>query len=181
MKPLAQSVLLVLLAALAAPGARAQRYHDPLSERETEQLRHASQEPEPKIKLFIKFTRARMDAIEKVHADAKLSPQERGQQIHQLLVDVTDLVDEVGRNLESFAHRQADLDVPLKQVIMMDSNLRARLRTLKQAVSVPTATAEYQEYRYALDDALDSVSSSDEMARDMLAERHQAPERGKNK
>jgi hypothetical protein len=180
MRALAQAVVVLLLAGLAAPGARAQTHHDPLTERETDELREVAPEPGPKIKLYIQFTHARMDAIDKARADATLSPQERGRKVHAALEDLETLMDELGDNLESFAKHDADMRKPLREVISMDGDFRARLGTLKQQASDPTLAEEYKEYRFILDDTLDSVKSNDDLAHDLLEEQNQAAERKKH-
>ncbi len=176
-----QGVVLLLLALLALPPACAQKRRDPLTEHETDLLRQASFEPGPKIKLYIQFAHARMDAVEQARADPTLSPQERGRKIHAALEDLGSIVDELSDNLESFAKRQWDMRKPLRDVISMDGDFRARLGALKQQASAPALAEEYKQYQFVLDDTLDSVKSIDDLAHDLLAEQNQAAERAKQK
>ena len=180
MRTLAQAVTLLLIgvAALAAP---AQQRRDPLTAAETDQLREFSQEPAAKIGLYIRFTRARMEAVDKAHADASLSPQERGRRVHAALEDLEILVDELSDNLESFAKRQQDMRKPLRQVVSMDGDFKARLGALKQQGSEPARAQEFEGYRYLLDDVLESVSGNHDLARDLLEEQNQAAEAAKHK
>ena len=179
MKPLARHLAL-LLALLAVPAAFAQQHRDPLTEAETDLLREVSPEPGPKLKLYIQFAHARMDAVDKARADAGLSPQERGQKVHAALQDLQDLMDEISSNLESFAKRDQDMRKPLRDVISMDGDFTARLGALKQQASAPAQAAEYQEFQFILDDTLDSVKSDNDLAHDLLQEQNEAAERKKH-
>ena len=180
MKPSTRACALLLLALLAVPGLRAQRHRDPLTEAETDLLREVSPEPGPKLKLYIQFAHARMDAVDKARADAALSPKERGQKVHAALEDLEDLMDEIGSNLESFAKRDQDMRKPLRDVISMDGDFTARLGALKQQASAPAQAAEFKEFQFILDDALDSVKSNNELAHDLLQEQNEAAERKKH-
>lgn len=181
MRKPAQVVVLFLLALLALLPAHAQKRRDPLTEHETDLLRQASFEPAAKIKLYVQFAHARMDAVEQARAETTLSPQERGRKIHEALEDLGSIVDELSDNLESFAKRQWDMRKPLREVISMDGDFRARLGALKQQATAPALAQEYPQYQFVLDDALDSVKSIDELAHDLLAEQNQAAERRKKK
>lgn len=181
MRALAQAVALLLLLAVAAPPAAAQEHHDPLTEAETDQLREASQDPAAKIKLYIEFAHARMDALDKARADGSLSPQQRGRKVHEALGDLQSLVDELSDNLEAFAKRQMDMRKPLREVVSMDGDFKARLGALKQQGSEPARAQEFAEYRYVLDDTLDSVASNHDLARDLLEEQNRAAEAAKHR
>ena len=181
MRTLAQIATLFLLALAVAPGALAQAHHDPLTEAETDQLREVSPEPAPKIKLYIQFAHARMDAVEAARADATLSPQERGRKVHAALQDLEAILDELSDNLESFAKHPLDMRKPLRDVISMDGDFRARLGGLKQQASAPALAEEYQRYQFILEDTLDSVKSNNDLAHDLLQEQNEAAERGKHK
>ena len=61
----------ILLLFLSAP-VWAQRRHDPLTDAEIDQLREFAQEPENRMKLYIKFTKARMEMIQHMRTDPKL-------------------------------------------------------------------------------------------------------------
>ena len=181
MRALAQGVAVLMLVAVAASSARAQSHRDPLTDREIDMLREVAPEPAPKIKLYIQFAHARMDAIEQARADTTLSPKERGRKIHEALLDLGNLVDEIGSNLESFQKRHQEMRKPLRSVISMDGDFKARLAALKQQASNPALAEEFQEYRYVLDDVLDSVASSRDLARDLLEEQNQAAGEDKDK
>ena len=180
MRALAQAVALLLICVAGLP-APAQERRDPLTEAETDQLRETSQDPVAKIGLYILFTRARMDAVDKARADASLSPQERGRKVHKALEDLGSLVDELSDNLESFAKRQMDMRKPLRQVLSMDGDFKARLGALKQQGSEPARAQEFEEYRYVLDDVVDSVDGNHDLAHDLLEEQNRAAEAAKHR
>src|SRR5215470_13175272 len=94
----AAALLLIFAATFAAAGRR----RDPLTNSEVDQLREAAQTPEQRIHLYVKFTRARMTAIEQLRGDPKLA-EGRGQRIHDLLEDLATLLNEIGDNLDNYA------------------------------------------------------------------------------
>lgn len=166
----AMAVLLVLLALPAGSQRRFPR--DPLTPAETDEIREAADQPDQKLKLFIKFTRARMEAIDQLRAAPK-PPADRGARIHDLLEDVSELVDEIDRNLGSFAHRKEDIRKALHLIEVMNSEFQFKLHALHQEADDPN-NKEAAEFKYAVDDAQDSVRACVEDARDVLAEQEEA-------
>ena len=65
----------VCLFALFASFARAQHKRDPLTEPEVDQLRETAQEPDKRLKLMVKFARARMLAIDQLRSDPKVADE----------------------------------------------------------------------------------------------------------
>lgn len=161
----------ILLLGLGAP-LWAQRRHDPLNDAEVDQLREFAQEPENRMKLFVRFTKARMEMIQHMRGDPELMG-ERGEQMRSLLEDLASLVDETDDNLDQFNGRSQDLRKPLKLIIEMDSDFQVKLAELKR-----TSTREQlRQYGFALESAIDSVNESADSARAMLAD--QLAKRGK--
>src|SRR5215475_15813664 len=105
MKLATKMAFLLLLLALPA----AARRRDPLTEAEADQLREVAAEPYKRIKLLIKFTEARLLAIDQVRTDPKPA-NGRGKQVHDLLVDFTSLIDEINDNLDQYEGRPLDKD-----------------------------------------------------------------------
>jgi len=158
------------LALLLCFSAWANRRRDPLNQLEIDQLRDAAQEPDQRLKLYIKFARSRLDAIEQVRSDPKVT--DRAQQTHDRLQDFLDVYDELNDNVDTFADRKSDLRKALKAVIDADTEFQARLRALKSsATAVP---AETQKYDFLLNNALDTVDASAQDHRQLLAEQEQA-------
>jgi predicted nucleic acid-binding Zn-ribbon protein len=156
--------------ALGVSLASAQRHHDPLTPLEIDQLRDQAQEPELRLKLYVTFARTRLDAIDKARSDAKTVA--RGQVTHDRLQDFLDVYDELNDNIETFVDRRADLRKPLKAVLEADNEFQAKLRALKQAA---TATPEeIRQYDFLLATALDTLDSSAQDHRQLLAEQEEA-------
>lgn len=145
------------------------REHDPLNEKEVDQLREAAMEPEKRMKLMVDFTRARMTSLEQLRTDPKAG-KDRGQRMHDLLEDIADLVDEIDDNVEDYNERNADLRKPLKEIIEMESDFQTKLRSLTTAAQDPKNDAS--DYTFALQDATDSVNKSAETSRKLLDEQN---------
>ncbi len=104
-----KNIILLLLGcavgcALALPAA-AQLGRDPLTSQEVDALRESRQDPDVRLKLFVQYARARMDAIDHMHADP---PQtgDRGPRIHNLLMDLGKIVEETDRQCRYVLQRQ---------------------------------------------------------------------------
>ncbi len=173
-------VALLLFLAITAPAQR-RRGHDPLTASEADQLRDVAQEPPKRIKLIIKFAQARMQAIEQLRGDPKLSTG-RGKQIHDLLEDFTAIIDELDDNINMYAKRKEELVRPLGDVITADSEFQLKLRGLKQASEAdPKVMAEAKDYQFVLENAIDSVNSNLDNARDLQDEIAKAKQDTKKK
>jgi len=148
---------------------------DPLTPGEVNELRDAAQDPETRLKLFIKFARARLDSLQQMRADPKVT--DRAQQTHDLLQDFLDVYDELNDNIDTFVDRRADLRKPLRGLIEADNEFQAKLRALKDAAD--TSKTEAEKYRFLLDTALDAVDGSAKDHRQLLAEEEEAAKRKK--
>ena len=165
-------IVWAVVAALALNTYAGKVRRDPLNDAETDQLREQALEPPKRLKLYITFAGARMAAIEQMRTDPKLVA-DRARQVHDLLEDFTNIVDEIDANVDMYHERGSDLRKPLKELIEADSDWQLRLRTLKEApVSDPAAAKEARQYYFALESAIDSVDSSGENARQVLEEQN---------
>ncbi|HEX3586323.1 MAG TPA: hypothetical protein VH024_10025 [Candidatus Angelobacter sp.] len=174
MKLATKIALLLLLLALPA----AAKKHDPLTEAEADQLREVAMEPYKRIKLMIKFTEARLVAIDQVRVDPKLAA-DRGKQIHDLLEDFTAIIDEINDNLDQYEARPLDKDMVkqyhkgLKELIEADERFDLRLRTLQSAAETdPITRKEAPDFRFVLQDARDALKSNADMAREYMETTH---------
>ena len=159
-------VLLVLVFCVLGAGQRHRR--DPLTGLETEQLREVSPEPEKKLKLYVTFAEARLVAVDTMLGDPKFSP-DRGQRIHDLLEDFTNIVDEMDANISDYAAQKLDLRKALKIVIEGDSNLQLKLRAVKEtAAADPKAAQEAKDYEFVLTDATEAVDGDLDNSREVL-------------
>jgi hypothetical protein len=164
---------LCLLAVLCAPVFADRR--DPLTTKEVDELRDNAQNADKRIALLIKFTKARMLAIQQVLSDPKL--QDRPQQIHDLLDDFNYLNDELDDNLDMYTRHGDDFRKALKLAIEAYSDWQVKLRALKQN-STP---ADLKQYGFVLDTAIESVNSGADTTRELLAEQEQAAKEKKEK
>lgn len=154
---------------LAAWSMRAEPRRDPLTPPEVDQLRDTAQEPEQRLKLYVKFARTRLETLDKARTDPQVS--DRGQAIHDRLQDFLNLYDELNDNVDTFADRRADLRKALKTVIEADTEFGARLRALKdQAGSSKDITRDYD---FLLTNALETLDSSAQDHRQLLAEQEE--------
>src|SRR2546423_333672 len=132
---LPRPIRLVMAVSLAmASLAPASRRHDPLTEKEVDDIREAAQDANQRFKLYIKFTQARFLALEQMRVDPNLAAG-RGPRLHDLLEDIGSLVSEINDNVDAYSKQNADLRKPLGLLIPAVSDWQLRLRTLKDATS----------------------------------------------
>ncbi len=175
MKIAAKVMFLLLLLSVAAAAKR----RDPLTEAEIDQLREAAMDPYNRIKLMVKFTEARLVAIDQVRVDPKLAA-ERGKQIHDLLEDFTSLLDEINDNLDQYEGRPLNKESVkqyhkgLKELIEADARFDLKLRTLKSAAETdPVTKKEAPEFRFVLQDAMEALKSNADVAREYIETTHE--------
>jgi hypothetical protein len=174
MKIATKILFLLLLLSVAAAAKR----RDPLTEAEADQLREAAMDPYNRIKLMVKFTEARLAAIDQVRLDPKQAA-DRGKQIHDLLEDFTSLLDEINDNLDQYEGRPLDKDSVkqyhkgLKELIEADARFDIKLKNLKSASETdPVTKKEAPDFRFVLLDAMDSLKSNADMAREYIETTH---------
>jgi hypothetical protein len=175
MKTAAKIFLLILLLGLVASA----RKRDPLTEAEADQLREVAMEPYQRLKLLVKFTEARLVAIDQVRVDPKLA-KDRGKQIHDLLEDFTAMMDEINDNLDQYEARTLDKDQfkqyhkGLKELIEADERFDLKLRTLQSAAQTdPQTRKELPDFRFVLQDAQEALKSNADMAREYIETKHE--------
>lgn len=175
MKTATKIFALLLLLSLAASARR----RDPLTEDETDQLREVAMMPYQRLKLLIKFTEARLVAIDQLRADPKLA-NGRGRQIHDRLEDFTSLMDEINDNLDQFESRTMDKDTVkqyhkgLKELIEADERFDLKLKALQSAAETDLQTKkEYPDFRFVMQDAQESLKSNADMAREYIETTHE--------
>jgi hypothetical protein len=158
--------LLLLIAATAS----AQRHRDPFTQPEIDQIRDASWEPGLRLSLYIKFARARLVALEQMRSDPKT--KDRAQQTHDKLDDFLLIYDELNDNINTYIDRKNDIRKPLKVVVDADTEFQAKLLALRDAANVPSEEAK--QYEFTLTTALDTVDTSADEHRKVLAEQEEA-------
>ncbi|HXJ88774.1 MAG TPA: hypothetical protein VMS18_18285 [Candidatus Binatia bacterium] len=157
--------LLAVLPALAL----AQAHRDPLTQPEIDQIRDTSWEPRLRLPLYVQFARARLVKLEDVRNDSK--SKDRAKQTHDLLDDFQLLYDELNDNIDTYVERKNDIRKPLKTILDADTEFQAKLRALKDAADVPRSEA--QQYAFVLDNAIDTVDTSTEDHRKLLADQEE--------
>jgi hypothetical protein len=148
----------------------AQRHRDPFTQSEINQIRDVSWEPQQRLALYVQFARARLVGMEQMRSDPKT--KNRARETHDHLDDFLLIYDELNDNIDTYVDRKNDIRKPLKTVIDADTEFQAKLRALKDAADVPAA--ESKEYEFSLSTALDTVDSSVEDHRKLLAEQEEA-------
>jgi hypothetical protein len=150
--------------------AAAQRHRDPLTQSEIDQVRDASWEPQQRLVLYVKFARARLAKLEQMRADPKT--KDRAQQTHDMLDDFLLIYDELNDNIDTYTDRKDDIRKPLKVVIDADTEFQAKLRALKDAADIPPQEAKL--YEFVLTNAVDTLDTSAEDHRKLLADQEEA-------
>jgi len=146
---------LILLFILVLPLC-AQRKHDPLAPVEIDQLRDAMLDPDQRLKLYVSFSRDRINRLEQMRADPKAA--DRAQQTHDMLADFLGVYDELNDNIDMYVGRKDDIRKPLKLIIDADTEFQAKLRALKD--DAHTDAAESSQYEFLLSNAIETVDSS---------------------
>ncbi|HTW57464.1 MAG TPA: hypothetical protein VMD99_05015 [Terriglobales bacterium] len=167
---IAKACMVVGLLLGASSTAAAQRHRDPLTAPEIDQIRDASWEPRQRLTLYVQFSRARLTKLEQMRSDPKTT--DRAKQTHDLLDDFQLLYDELNDNIDTYVDRKDDIRKPLKMILEADTEFQAKLRALEVGAGVnPT---EYREYEFVLTNALDTVESSMDDHRTLLANQEDA-------
>jgi hypothetical protein len=166
----AKKILILLLMVSTVAAARRR---DPLTEAEADQLREVAQQPYKRLKLLIKFTDARIDAVDQARNDPNQAADGRGRKIHDLLEDFTALLDEINDNLDQYEGHpmtkddRKDFHKGLKEVLTACDAWESKLRSLKSAAeNDPRTRRESADFRFVLQDASDSLKSTTDMARE---------------
>ena len=155
---------------LIATAALAQQHRDPFTPPEIDQIRDASWEPQQRLALYVKFARSRLVMLDQMRGDPKT--KNRAQQTHDRLDDFALIYDELNDNIDTYVDRKNDIRKPLKLIIDADSEFQAKLLALRDAADA--SPEEAKQYEFVLSNALDTVASSMEDHRKLLAEQEEA-------
>ena len=160
----------VLLLLVSLPLA-AQRRRDPLTDAETDQLREVADQPEARVKLWAKFLRARIAALDQVRSDPKFAA-DRAQRTHDMLEDFANMIDELDDNVDQYSRQKQDIRKGLKDVVEMESELQLKLRAIQEATD-SASQKELATYKFVLQNAIESVNQSAANTRDTLQEQNE--------
>ena len=169
MKAVRFTLTCLILALSLVSVVRAQDRSDPLNDTEINQLRDTAQEPEKRLKLYVDFTRARLDAVNAAASNPKI--KDPGDAIHQRLQNFLDLYDELNDNVDMYADHRDDIRKILKIILDADTEFQAKLRALKDSSTIPAAEAK--QYEFVLSNAMDDVDSSVGDHRDLLSKQEE--------
>ena len=150
--------------------AHGQRHREPLTQPEIDQIRDASWEPKQRLTLYVQFARERLVKLEQMRNDPKVT--NRPKQTHDLLDDFQLLYDELNDNIDTYVDRKDDIRKTLKVIIEADTEFQAKLRALKDAADVPSE--ESHQYEFVLTNVLDTVDTSVDDHRKLLADQEDA-------
>jgi len=171
----ALSLGLLLALPLFCPELRAQRRRDPLNPEEVDQLRDAMLDPDTRLKLYVKFARDRMTALEQMRTNPKTT--DRPRQTHDMLEDFLAVYDELNDNIDMYVGRKDDIRKPLKLIIEADTEFQSKLRALKDSAN--TDAAEAKQYEFVLTNAIDTVDAGADEHRKTAAEVEEYVKRSK--
>jgi hypothetical protein len=163
-----QTVL--VLAALAAP-CLGQR-HANLAPAEVDELRDSMMEPDTRLKLFVKFARARVDALDQVRSDPKITAAERPGQIHDKLQDFLDIYDELNDNIDMYVDRKDDIRKPLKVVMGADAEFQTKLKAFQD--SLASSKENTKPFDFVLSNTLDTLNDGVEDHKKLMQEQEEA-------
>jgi len=167
----------IALLLLLLPAVWAQRKRDPLTPVEVDQLRDTAWEPDQRLKLYLKFARARLATLEQARSAPKTTG--RGQATHDLLDDFLTIYDELDRNIDTYVDRQDDIRKPLKAIIEADTEFLAKLKAIHDSAATPPEEAK--AYEFVLSNILDTLNSSSDDHRKLLSEQEEAAKRKKGR
>jgi hypothetical protein len=148
--------LCVAAVLFAAHSTRAQRSRDPLTPNQEEQVRAVADQPNERVKLYIKFIEEHTDAIH--HAVLHPATQHPGAAIHDNVEDFTRLVDELQDNLDAYDESHSDVRKSLKFLLERTPKWTAVLEE-------PPGSPDYDFVRKS---ALDAVENTKQAATTLL-------------
>jgi hypothetical protein len=131
-----------------ASSLHAQRPRDPLTPQEEDQVRELSDQPDERVKLYIKFIEARTEPIHQTVR--RPSTQHPGADIHNYLEEFTRLVDELADNFDAYEQQHVDIRKSLK---FFEEHSAKWLVILNE----PPPSPEYDFARKTAQEAVDSA------------------------
>jgi predicted nucleic acid-binding Zn-ribbon protein len=139
-------------------------------------MRESAQDPKKRVDLLIAFARERVLAINRLQSSTKAGLDDPGK-VEELLSDLAVLIDELDDNLVMYSGHSEDLRRPLRHVLDAEAEFQQKLKTLSDNAT----PLQKRRIAAALEDASDSLHSSTESARAMLADQLEKKGEEKNK
>jgi len=131
----------------------AQAQKDPLNEDEIDQVRELGDQPNQRIKLFVKFIEQRITAIKQLSTDKSI--ENRPALLRAKIEEFTRLVDELQDNLDTYDGQHADVRKALKELVPQTDKWEP---TLHQPPSDPN-------YEFARKTAIEAAQSISDQAK----------------
>ncbi len=178
MTALSRIALLLVLAAITLPRALAQ-HHASLTPAEVDQLRDAAMEPNDRLKLYLKFLRERMAALEQIRTNPKLDMADKAAQIHDRLQDFLDLYDELNDNVDTYVDRKDDIRKPLKTIIEADPEFLQKFNTY--LTELQADKIDTKSYSFLVSNITDTLKSSADDHKQLMQEQEEAAKHRKKK
>jgi exonuclease I len=166
----------VVVVAMAWFPAFAQ-HHASLTSAEVDELRDAAMEPNDRLKLYLKFLRERLDTLEKIRTDPKVT--DKPAQIHNHLQDFMELYDELNDNIDTFVDRKDDIRKPLKAVIEADPEFLQKFTTYLNELQADKI--DTKSYSFLLSNITDTLKTSADDHRQLMQEQEEAAKHRKKK
>ena len=140
-----------IFAAMHGLAAHGQQSKDPLTADQEEQVRKVADQPNDRVKLYIKFIEQRTEDIQKtVHHPATQHP---GVDIHNSLQEFTRLVDELQDNLDAYDESHTDIRKSLPFLLEHSTKWSGVLQE-------PPPSEEYDFPRKTAMEAVDSLKDA---------------------
>lgn len=150
------ALVLLMLPVLAA------QERDFLTADEVDQVREA-QDPNDRLKLYIKFAQDRVGMLEQMIAKEKPG---RSALIHDTLEDYAKIIDAIDTVADDALRRKVPIDVGMAAVASAEKDMAARLRKIQD--SQPKDLARYD---FVLKNAIDATQDSADLSAEDLKQR----------
>src|SRR5690242_8649514 len=171
MKP--YSIALLLLALVCSiPRCSYAQHHADLAPAEIDQLRDSMMEPDTRLELYVKFAKARIDALDQLRTDPKISAADRPAQTHDKLQDFVDIYDELNDNIDMYVDRKDDIRKPLKTVIEADAEFQTKLKAFQD--SLVSSKENTKPFDFVLSNTLDTLNDGAEDHKKLMQEQEEA-------
>ncbi len=146
----------------AAPAALFAQDRDFLTSDEADQVREA-QEPNARLKLYLKFARERVDLLKQLLGSQKAG---RSVLIHDTLEDYTRIIESIDTVADDALKRKVALEEGMKLVADAEKEMTAELQKLDEKPG-----KDYSRYEFAMKQAIETTQDSAELSAQDLSTR----------